>query len=1253
MKSYEYDVFLSFTGIDREIKNKIYEHLSPTLKCYDSDRECMGGFREDFSKALDQSQVYLLILSDNLRNDPALSGKGTLSEVRRECSLACELEARNELNIVILCMSEFFRYDKPFHDYTDQLGWFFYSHTRGFSQIRGSVDEDGALDEKTLNEIHRQCSAFVIHRQNGSPIISQTPHIDIANERLVERNIFVGREDMIDSALERFKQGDRALILSGLGGIGKTTLATEIARKCEELNFLRCPQIAHVSEGTDRETKGLQAVVSAVRYTDSVYSSLEALAQSDKYERKLSVLASLPETVLLVIDNHNSLTSDDVSELLQKLKCRLLITTRAQLNNTVSGSSSLSVAPLDLDRAYELFCRISASEPDRTRFDGLYSSVGGHTITLCIMAKLMAVHKLSLEELIAQMGELKSFDARVDFRHNEYGDSDTVLGHLEKLFSISSFSEGSLRILRSMSILGSGTLPLNDLMSILGLRNRNEIIELTSNGWLEILEKEEDGGTREYLYLHPILSRLMASKLDPREENVSEMVSYLTGILDRARDNITYADASELENELYYACCVLAKSSGRLPHDLWAGFIELNHLLGNTDATIKRTTALAEHINSEEDRSLISSYTDMITLEHYPMRADILEKYIVTLDQNARDYKWVMRSLSVMLNHVRQSKKYRPFIVQSVEKAIDAAIANRDDVALMDLTVYILLLKNAKAVSHKLYTYIRKRRKAGINSGALLQIELILTAISIYSLGGEGDFMAKLGEAMNMILNDDFSSILKMLFRHPIAYSRTLKILKRIDQLDPDDPMAIPLKVAVGEAERLTIDRQIDASSMIEAAVQIYRLRIENHTTLVSAEGSIAGVINILHLFPEDSIRKGTGLLMERVDASNPSLQNLSNLQVAMLINREFGFRDAIDQARQVISVMRRLYPDGHTNVTSALLSYAEICATFGESKAALQAYVEVFRQTKISAPESDSLGIIAGRILDLPEASNLSVEVLTQIRDTALSALGENDPNYYWTLNNFGARLLEKSRSGDIPYTHPLYDELLNGWCSGVAQRDRLDLTAQISLIRSINNTANLLINHKQFANAEALCRLLVPFKSCRKKTARNQAIIYERSIIFYSAYHQNDDSLIELGERVIEECIRRKTLQSVASITVWLIVSYLCNKRTLPFNRLIKDNALLTRIASRQKLFLDSCVDMTLLNLSEEQYGSVSESILIECLKKSTLEIHSNDMNITAREFTKFKSKEQYYERVFLNNLDFLIEKHTNAPIALRPRT
>ena len=66
MGEYQYDVFLSFTGADREWKDSIKNRLGEMgLTYYDSDAYCKGMFREDFCKALDESRVYLLLLTDN------------------------------------------------------------------------------------------------------------------------------------------------------------------------------------------------------------------------------------------------------------------------------------------------------------------------------------------------------------------------------------------------------------------------------------------------------------------------------------------------------------------------------------------------------------------------------------------------------------------------------------------------------------------------------------------------------------------------------------------------------------------------------------------------------------------------------------------------------------------------------------------------------------------------------------------------------------------------------------------------------------------------------------------------------------------------------------------------------------------------------------------------------------------------------------------------------------------------------------
>ena len=78
MNDYKHDIHLSFTGADRELKNDLYNRLKNAgfENVYDSDTYCKGQFRQDYMEALSSSKVFLMILSDNLRNDPCPCGSG-------------------------------------------------------------------------------------------------------------------------------------------------------------------------------------------------------------------------------------------------------------------------------------------------------------------------------------------------------------------------------------------------------------------------------------------------------------------------------------------------------------------------------------------------------------------------------------------------------------------------------------------------------------------------------------------------------------------------------------------------------------------------------------------------------------------------------------------------------------------------------------------------------------------------------------------------------------------------------------------------------------------------------------------------------------------------------------------------------------------------------------------------------------------------------------------------------------------------
>ena len=99
------DVFLSWTGPDRELKNQLREFIeSHGYKCYDSDRDCKGDYQLDFALREDESSVYLLILSPALFRSPYRKSGERYSVVKKELRYAGELEAVGQLNFVILSL---------------------------------------------------------------------------------------------------------------------------------------------------------------------------------------------------------------------------------------------------------------------------------------------------------------------------------------------------------------------------------------------------------------------------------------------------------------------------------------------------------------------------------------------------------------------------------------------------------------------------------------------------------------------------------------------------------------------------------------------------------------------------------------------------------------------------------------------------------------------------------------------------------------------------------------------------------------------------------------------------------------------------------------------------------------------------------------------------------------------------------------------------------------------------------------------
>ncbi len=1080
--TYEYDVFLSFTGADRALKDRIRAYFEAAgLSTYDSDLYCAGQFRPDFLEALDKSRVYLMILTDNLRNNPNETGHGFFTEVRREGNHAADLEAAGQLNIVILTMSEFFRFLTPFHDYRDRIGWHFYSLTRGFSYVAGEVDGEGNLTEQTLSQLTLRCRRFVDGRNAGEPLPSQSTPLELKSESLPDNENFCGRRGESEAVLSAFRAGKRAVALTGLGGMGKSTLAVEIARSSAEAGYFFCPQVIYLRDD-ESNSNLLGAVAAAAHYEKNVYESLTSLSERDRTERKIAALGTLPETALLLVDNANLATTDAIHQLLQRVPCRVLLTTRAPLKET-EVLATVAVSSLPEETAYEMFKAAAGYEPPYEEFLSLYRFTGGHTFTLSLAARLIRAHKMTISELLAEMGGLASFDARVGFRHNEYGDDDTVLGHLTRLFNLSNFDERSLSILRSLSLLGGARIAEAELVGMLSLRNRNELLLLEKTGWLNI---EHTVGGEDTLSLHPMASRLVGELLHPTPESCPEMVRYLEEKSDAAKDGMTYTDAALISEQLYGALYTLAGSDGRLAEGLFSRFAETDHLLGNAAVTAQKTAALAARL-SEGDGRRVLAYRDMVTVEQFPMRVDLVAPYITAIKENSEDYKWVLRALSVTFSHIQsitaRQEDLRLPLEEALYAAIDAAMLRRDDFALCDLFAYALKNKmNHKTLYRLFRPYIAKRGKEAPRDPAYLWLTMLY--INICRWGdveaiGKGSSKYLLNAAHGRFFKNLFSSLL-----HPRVLFAGMRLYHRVLRMKDDGPIARSLKLIVEQSEFMMTDGQMDAYRLLESAINLHEARLLHHTTLASAAEAVRNTLSLIAALPRSAVRMAASPFLEEVDMENPSVRSLSTLQVLSMVNGALGDRAALEQSRAFLSAVERLRPEGHNDIYDAYLSHARLCGSLGERDEAFKTYTIVYQHLTEVAPQSAFLPEVALAMLNL--RCRMSVEQLFTLASVAVGDEKEQSPLHAEVLSSLAPYL------GILPVTdREALRERLTGSLRGLAAARIKNPTIGATVLRAIETMMGE--EGRGRHSADYLFELIEDFKKNRHPSVRFYAKMTE----------------------------------------------------------------------------------------------------------------------------------------------------------------
>lgn len=347
----------------------------------------------------------------------------------------------------------------------------------------------------------------------------------VCDNFICHQSVFVGREKELREIGECFLK-DTLLFLHGIGGIGKSELARQYAK---------------------RNRRTYRTIV-FVNFQNSIFYTVcseeisianlkrgEEETEEDYFTRKLQVMREdLRSEDLLILDNFD-VEVDAHLELLLTCKCHFLITSREDFSDW--GFPQMEIREIkQTEELLELFCSYHRKtdwyrKEEWEAVEALLEWADRHTMTIELMAKYLRISgsspcdyrkKLQSVEGITSTG-LEAVKHRKDNRMT----LASVEKHLQAVFDVSGITEQGKLVLRSLSLFGTTRIQKEVFLCWCKDAEEGALQMLFDRGW--VLYDKQSGK----IALHQIILDMVYSNLKPDSENCAGLIESITELMQK------------------------------------------------------------------------------------------------------------------------------------------------------------------------------------------------------------------------------------------------------------------------------------------------------------------------------------------------------------------------------------------------------------------------------------------------------------------------------------------------------------------------------------------------------------------------------------------------------------------------------------------------------------------------------------------------------------------------------------------------
>jgi tetratricopeptide (TPR) repeat protein len=370
--------------------------------------------------------------------------------------------------------------------------------------------------DKKLDKIIDQVS----HEKKSDKFLTNSPMQDL---------YIVGRDKELGEITDKLVSDQTVLLMNGLGGIGKTTLARKYILE-NEGDFDHIVWL-EVTQGV----VGAFAANNVLHKNLGLAEDIKSLKPEDSFPLIMNNLKNMSGCNLMVLDDATGDFGKIRSELPGKPNWKLLVTSRQEF----TGIETYHLDFLKKEDAFLLFYKYYTTEKGDELLKKMFKPVKYHTLVVELFAKMAMMNSLTLSELADKAdaeGITISIHTDVNVDHSKEN-IDNILEYLIRTFPADELPEELIIVLRKLAIMPSGFYDLEYLDFFLQIEEEKKDVfhlclnKLVKSGWLEKNESEYK--------MHEIIRQLILKEYPPDYAFYEDYINLLSNIstIDQSKDN--------------------------------------------------------------------------------------------------------------------------------------------------------------------------------------------------------------------------------------------------------------------------------------------------------------------------------------------------------------------------------------------------------------------------------------------------------------------------------------------------------------------------------------------------------------------------------------------------------------------------------------------------------------------------------------------------------------------------------------------